>query len=85
MTEFSYTITAPNGIHARPAGLFVKSMQAFKSDITVVNDGQTADGKKLIALMKLRSKCGHTITVKAEGEDEVAAIEAVREFLEANL
>jgi len=86
MTEFLYTITDPDGIHARPAGLFAQKMQGFKSNISIVkDDGQAADGKKLIALMKLRPKCGQTITVKAEGEDEDAALEAAREFLTANL
>jgi phosphotransferase system HPr (HPr) family protein len=83
--EFSYTIKDPNGIHARPAGLFVKKMQEYKSSVTVNRDDQSADAKKLIALMKLRLKCGQTFTVKAEGEDESAAIEAAQDFLAANL
>jgi phosphotransferase system HPr (HPr) family protein len=95
MTEFAFTVTDPNGIHARPAGLFVKRMQDFKSGVTVVKTDSDsassdpgsvrADGKKLLALMKLRVKCGNTIAVRAEGEDETAAIEAAREFLTANL
>jgi phosphotransferase system HPr (HPr) family protein len=85
MREFSYTLTDPNGIHARPAGLFVQKMQEFKSDVTVNRDDQSADAKKLLGLMKLRLKCGQTFTVKAEGEDEAAVIEAARDFLTANL
>ncbi|MDR1149387.1 MAG: HPr family phosphocarrier protein, partial [Spirochaetaceae bacterium] len=27
MQQFSYTITDPNGIHARPAGLLAQKMQ----------------------------------------------------------
>jgi phosphotransferase system HPr (HPr) family protein len=60
-------------------------MQEFKSAVTIHRDDQSADGKKLIALMKLRLKCGQSFTVKAEGEDEAAAIEAAREFLTKNL
>jgi phosphotransferase system HPr (HPr) family protein len=85
MQEFSYTITDPNGIHARPAGLFVQKMQEFNSSITVTREDQSADAKKLIALMKMRLKCGQTFTVKAEGEDEAGAIEAARAFLTATL
>jgi phosphotransferase system HPr (HPr) family protein len=85
MQEFSYTITDPNGIHARPAGLLAQKMQEFKSNVTLNRDGQSADAKKLIAMMKLRPKCGQVITVKAEGEDETAALEAAREFLATNL
>jgi phosphotransferase system HPr (HPr) family protein len=85
MLEFSYTITDPNGIHARPAGLFAKKMQEFKSGVTINRNEDRADAKKLIAMMKLRLKCGQTFTVKAEGEDEDEAIEAARVFLAENL
>ena len=86
MTEFSYTIKDKDGIHARPAGLFVQKMQGFKSTVLIEkDDGTNADGKKLIALMKLRVKCAQTITVKAEGEDEAATVDAAKEFLTANL
>ena len=85
MKEFVHTINDPNGIHARPAGLFVEKMQKFKSIILVKRDEQIADGKKLFALMKLRPKYGQTILITAEGEDEDAAIEAAREFLKTNL
>ncbi|MDR0411351.1 MAG: HPr family phosphocarrier protein [Treponema sp.] len=85
MQEFSYTITDPSGIHARPAGLLAQKMQEFKSDITLNRNGQSADAKKVIGMMKLRPKCGQTVIVRAEGEDETAAIEAAREFLTANM
>jgi phosphotransferase system HPr (HPr) family protein len=85
MQEFSYTITDPNGIHARPAGLLAQKMQEFKSSITLNRDGQSADAKKLIAMMKLRPKCGQLITIKAEGEDETAALKAAQEFFTANM
>jgi phosphotransferase system HPr (HPr) family protein len=85
MQEFSYTITDPNGIHARPAGQFAQKMQEYKSRIMVTRGEQSADAKKLIALMKLRLKCGQTFTLQAEGEDEAGAIEAARDFLTANL
>ncbi|MDR1956809.1 MAG: HPr family phosphocarrier protein [Treponema sp.] len=85
MQEFDYTITDPDGIHARPAGLFVKKMQEFTSAVSLHREDQQADGKKLIALMKLRLKCGQTVTVRAEGADEDAAIAAARDFLSQNL
>ena len=85
MKEFVHIINDPNGIHARPAGLFVQKMQQFKSNVTVRRDEQSVDGKKLFALMKLRAKYGQTLLITAEGEDEDAAIEAAREFLTAHL
>jgi phosphotransferase system HPr (HPr) family protein len=85
MKEFSYTITDPDGIHARPAGLFVHEMQKHTSIITMSRGEQTIDGKKLFALMKMRVKQGETLVVKADGPDEEQAIEAVKSFLTAHL
>ena len=36
MKQFTYTITNPIGIHARPAGLLVKAAKACPSTVTVV-------------------------------------------------
>jgi phosphocarrier protein len=85
MTEFSYTITDPVGIHARPAGLFIKSLQGFTSMVTITRGGDCCNGKRLLALMKMQVKQGETITVKAEGEDEDAAAKAAMDFLSSNL
>ncbi len=84
MKTFEYTITAPEGIHARPAGALVKTAQGFASEIRISFGEKTASAAKLFALMKLGVKQGHTVTVTAEGTDEDAAIGAVAEFLKEN-
>jgi phosphocarrier protein len=85
MKEYAYTITDPVGIHARPAGLLIKALAQFSSTTTISRGDDSCDGKKLLALMKMRVKQGETIVVKAEGQDEDAAIESVKAFLSANL
>jgi phosphocarrier protein len=85
MKEYSYIITDPVGIHARPAGLLVKELARFSSAITISRGEDSCDGKKLLALMKLRVKQGENIVVKADGTDEDAAIEAAKAFLTAAL
>lgn len=84
MKEFTYTITDPVGIHARPAGLLAKKAAGFKSTVTVIKGEKKADTRRLIAFMGLGIKCGDTITIQAEGEDEQAAAEAVQAFLKEN-
>lgn len=85
MRELSYTITDPDGIHARPAGLFAREMRDYQSSITLVRGDQNADGKKLFAIMKLRVKHGETVVLRAEGTDEDLAIEAAIAWLTRNL
>ena len=85
MKSINYTITDELGIHARPAGLFVKLAGGFQSDITVVKDGKEANAKRIMALMGLSATKGTEITVKVEGPDEGEAAKLVEEFLKANL
>ena len=40
MKEFKYTITDPEGIHARPAGELVKAAKQFTSTIKLAKDGK---------------------------------------------
>ena len=85
MKEFTYVITDPEGIHARPAGALVKAAASFSSKITIGKDGKDVDAKRIFGIMGLAAKQGHEITLKAEGEDEDAAIEALSTFLKENL
>ena len=39
MKQFSYVITDPVGIHARPAGMLVKAAKALDSTITIEKTG----------------------------------------------
>ncbi|MDA3978633.1 MULTISPECIES: phosphocarrier protein Hpr [Gallibacterium] len=69
------TITAPNGLHTRPAAQFVKEAKGFSSDITVTSGGKSASAKSLFKLQTLGLTQGTTITISAEGEDEKAAVD----------
>lgn len=46
MKEFIYTVTDPQGIHARPAGELVKLAKEFTSSVTISKDGKSGDCKK---------------------------------------
>lgn len=84
MKEFTYTITDPVGIHARPAGMLAKKAAGFKSTVTVIKGEKKADTRRLMVLMGLGIKCGETIIVQAEGEDEQAAADEIKAFLIEN-
>ncbi len=85
MKEFNYTITDPEGIHARPAGELVKVCKEFSSKITLIKDGKSGDCKKIFGIMALAVKGGNEITMTFEGEDEEAAFDKVSEFMKANM
>ncbi len=85
MKQFEYTVTEPVGIHARPAGLLTKEAKKYKSTITLTKDGKSVNVLKLMALMGLGVKCGDTVSVTVEGEDEETAAPAMEAFFKANL
>ena len=85
MKSFTYTIQDELGIHARPAGMLAKAVAGFKSVVTLDNGTKKADAKRLMAIMGMGVKKGHTVTVSVEGEDEDAAVAALEEFFKTNL
>ncbi len=74
MFQQEVTITAPNGLHTRPAAQFVKEAKAFASEITVTSNGKSASAKSLFKLY-LGLTQGTVVTLSAEGEDEQKAVE----------
>lgn len=85
MKDFSYTISDPLGLHARPAGLLVKAAAAFNSDIKLSAKEKEVDAKRIMAVMGLGVKSGDTIKVSANGKDEGKAIEELQKFFKENL
>ncbi|MBD5485636.1 MAG: HPr family phosphocarrier protein [Lachnospiraceae bacterium] len=85
MKEFKYTITDPEGIHARPAGLLVKAVKEFASDIKIAKDGKAMSCKAIFGVMGLGAKQGDEVTLTFEGEDEEAAYDAISKFMQENL
>lgn len=85
MKQFEYTVNDPLGIHARPAGMLAKEAKKYTCVCTLTKEGTTVKASQLMKLMSLAVKQGDTVTVAAEGDDEDAAIAALKSFFEANL
>lgn len=85
MKEFTYKICDDLGIHARPAGLAVKTASEFSSEITMYKDDKKADLKRIFAVMGLSVKKGDTVRITVEGKDEDEALSALESFFRNNL
>lgn len=84
MKSFTYVITDPVGIHARPAGLLVEAAKACTADVTIKANGKSAKAKKLIQLMGLGVKQGTEVVVEVEGEGEETAAAEMEQFFKEN-
>ena len=77
-----FTILNKEGLHLRPAGMFVKLATTFTSDVWVEKDGETANGKSIMGLALLAAERDSVISITAEGEDATAALEALGALIE---
>jgi phosphocarrier protein len=57
------------GLHARPAALFVQVANKFDSRITVKRDEDEVNGKSIMGILMLGAEKGSVITIEAEGDD----------------
>ena len=80
MKQFSYTVSDPNGLHARPAGKLATFAKQFSSDIKISFGEKEADAKRLIAVMSLGATQNATLTFTVVGEDESQAANALEQF-----
>lgn len=85
MKTFNYTVTDPQGIHARPAGLLVKEAVKFAGKVMIEKEGREVDAKRIMGVMSLGVKTGETITVKVEGDGEEQAAQNLQAFFKENL
>ena len=75
------TIDNRNGLHARPAALFVKTANKFKADIWVEKDDERINGKSIMGLMMLAAAKGSVLRLIAEGEDASELVAALEELI----
>ena len=68
------TIENRNGLHARPAALFVKTSSRFRSEVWVEKDGERVNGKSIMGLMMLAAGKGSVLRVTAEGDDALLVL-----------
>jgi len=62
------------GLHARPAALFVQIANKFDSRITVRRDTEEVNGKSIMGVLMLGAEKGSLIIIEAEGSDAHLAI-----------
>jgi len=84
MQEIKYRIDDEMGLHARPAGILVKMVAKYKSDIQLGTPARMVNAKRIIGVMSLTLKQGTEMIMTFNGEDEEEAATAVKAFLEEN-
>jgi phosphocarrier protein HPr len=74
-------VMTPQGLHTRPADLFVKLARKFESTIEVTKGHERVDGKSILAILTLGAVQGTELWIEATGPDADAALEALAELV----
>jgi phosphocarrier protein HPr len=70
------------GMHARAAVKFVQLAAHFKSEIRVMKDGASVNGKSIMGLLTLVAALGFSIVIEAEGPDADEAVKALGDLVD---
>ena len=82
MTEREVRVRGDAGVHARPAMMFAQEAQKFSSEVYIVKGREEANAKSIMSILGLGITSGSRLIVKAEGDDEEAAVQRLVELIE---
>ena len=82
--EKEVTILNPQGLHARPAALFVQIAMKYDSVIVLRKDEEKVNGKSIMGILMLAAERNSKIMIEANGADAEQAIKELEEFLGKN-
>ena len=83
MIEHDIEIKNKLGLHARAAAKLVHCAARFRSDIKIRKGDEEVDGKSILGILLLAAGRGTMITIKANGEDEAEAVQAIEALIDA--
>ena len=85
MVSQKITIKNPQGLHMRPAGVFAKGVAKYQSNVNLIFNGKSTNGKSLLNIIGACIKCGSEIEIQCGGPDEEEALQAAVDLIESGL
>jgi phosphocarrier protein len=82
--RLSVTLNNKNGLHARPAHLFVQTANKYESSLLVSREGlQKVNGKSIMGIMMLAAEHGTILELFASGTDQDEMLAALATLVES--
>ena len=75
------TVKNKQGLHARPAAIFVQIANKFDARITVRHDDEEVNGKSIMGILMLGAEKDSLIVVEADGDDAEAALAELEKLI----
>ena len=82
MVEQEIVVSNKLGLHARASAKLVQLVQGFKSSVWLISSGREVNAQSIMGVMMLAAGIGTTLTLRADGPDEEAALSAVAALFE---
>lgn len=77
MLERDIVVSNRLGLHARASAKLVQLVAGFKSTVWLISKGREVNAQSIMGVMMLAAGMGTSLSVRADGDDEEAALNAV--------
>jgi len=81
IVERKLIIKNEQGLHARPAAIFVQIANKYESDIIVKKGRQEVNGKSIMGLLTLAAEKGARINISVSGADAEKAMNELEKVI----
>ena len=81
MAEGTFEIINALGLHARAAAQLVQVANRYKSEVTLMCEGQKANAKSIMGVLMLAAAQGMQVTVTCKGEDAQACLQDIEKLI----
>ena len=85
MREYDHTVLNELGMHARPAGLFVRLAKEHQSKIEISKGAESVNAIRILAVMGMNIRQGDQIRITVDGADEDQVLPEVRRICRESL
>ncbi len=82
MIQTRILISNKLGLHARASAKLTKLAGSFQSEVFLSRNGRRVNAKSIMGVMMLAAGLGAEVEVETAGEDEQAAMTALRELID---
>ena len=69
------------GLHARASAKLTQTASQFSCEVWISRNGRRVNAKSIMGVMMLAAECGAQVRVRAEGDDAVAALDALEALI----
>lgn len=79
--EKEIVVKNSQGLHARPAAMFVQIVSRYDSNVTIIKDGEEVNGKSIMGILTLGVQQGTVIKLIVNGEDAQEVLDELEQLL----